>query len=122
MVLQELDGHDAVTVVFDDNAHVWDKNWGNLIPIPPYCYWQGEDYWDDKYLNSRSLVLHTFDEHIANGPLCVAWNTTLSLLSEVIARTPQPPPTIGVATTSNQPPDITLVLEDRRRQVSWHCC
>ena len=85
MVLQELEGHEKTTVVFDDNADVWDKHWGNLIPVPPYCYWQGDTYWDDAYLVRKAHVLNSFDERIDNGPLCVAWNITLSLYTQLCA-------------------------------------
>ena len=67
LVLQELRGTDDMALVFDDNARVWEHWQDNLIPVPPYCYWDAEGYYQDEDLNSSANVLHGFDEPIAGG-------------------------------------------------------
>ena len=60
MLLQDLEGHDKVAIVFDDNAHVWDQASANLFPIHPYCYWQSsrsaDQYWVDEFLRKKAHV------------------------------------------------------------------
>lgn len=72
MGLQGLAGGVEIVVMFDDIARVWAENWGNLIPIPPCRYWEGDMYWVDDYLSSKANIFSTKDEVIEKGPLSMA--------------------------------------------------
>ena len=116
---QALAGSENIVVIFDDNASVWDENWGNLIPIPPYCYWEGDVYWSDEYLSSKASILSSNDEIIGKGPLTMAWDVTLSLVSSAISHRP-PRGLAGCSSTSVQQMDIRIILKEQRRQVGCY--
>ena len=117
MVLQELRGADDVALVFDDNVDVWEHWLDNLVPVPPYCYWEDEPYWRDDHLNSSALVLHGFDERIEGGPLMTAWDITVSILSSAIL--PAPPADAGPCIFHL---NVRQALREKRQQVSCLCC
>lgn len=116
-VLQELSGSDNMALVFDDNARVWEGWHDNLVPVPPYCYWDDEQYWQDEELNSSANVLCGYDERIAGGALMTAWDVTVSVLSNAIL-----PPAPAGALSYIHRVNVRLALLEKRQQVSYLYC
>ena len=112
--LQELRGYNKVALVFDDNAHVWEHWRDNLIPVPPYCYWEHEPYWVDAHLHSNAYVLDGFDEQLGGGPLVTAWDVTVDVLSSAILALPP--------ANAAQNLDVKAALHEKREQVVSFCC
>ena len=119
MALQDLEGQDNVSVVFDDSAHVWRECLDNLIPIPPYCYWHGREgrYWQCEHLNSKANVLRGFDERIEHGALFMAWNAAVSVLSSALLGPPSPSASVAPPRMPQQ--DVRPHLVSRRQQVGY---
>ncbi|KAL3130299.1 hypothetical protein ABBQ38_008131 [Trebouxia sp. C0009 RCD-2024] len=117
MALQDLEGQDKVAVIFDDSAHVWQECWDNLIPIPPYCFWQNQAdrYWQCELLHSQAHVAHGYDERIEHGALSSAWDAAVSVLSSALLAPPSPSASPALPSMLHQ--DIRPHLVSKREQV-----
>ena len=103
-----------MALVFDNNAYVWEHWRDNLIPVPPYSYWEHEPYWVDAHLHSNAYVLDGFDEQLGGGPLVTAWDVTVDVLSSAILALPP--------ANAAQNLDVKTALHDKRQQVGCLCC
>ena len=68
MLMQDLEGHDKVPIIFDDNARVWDQASDNFAPIKQQYGWirirlseawsqtrAADQYWVDDLLLEKGL-------------------------------------------------------------------
>ncbi len=76
-------------------------------------------YWLDEHLSSKANIMSTNDEIIDKGPLSMAWDGTLRLLSSAVPLLP-PRGLAGCTPTSLQQLDIRIILKEQRRQVSCY--